>query len=55
MKNIVLTILGFLISIYVILTCTCVFSWIIRKNVLDEHVSRVLERTLEKEYQAKDV
>ena len=55
MKNIVLTILGILISIYVILTCTCVFSWIIRKDVLDEHVSRVLERTLEKEYQAKDV
>lgn len=55
MKNVVLTILGIMISIYVIGTCLCVFSWETRKNVLDEHVSRVLARTLEDEYQSKDV
>lgn len=54
MKNVILFLLGIMISMYTVGICFSVFSVEIRKNALEEHVSRVLSRTLEEEYQARD-
>ena len=50
MKNLVLTLLGVMIGIYTIGICFSIYSLETRKNALEEHVSRVLQRTLEQEY-----
>lgn len=54
MKNIIVVFLGFMISLYTVGLCFGAFSIETRKNTLDEHVSRVLQRTLEEEYRALD-
>ena len=54
MKNILLSMMGILLSIYVLGTGMCVYSLAVRENALEEHVSRVLERTLTEEYREKD-
>ena len=54
MKNIILTMIGVLISIYTLGICFGITSIAIRQNILEEHVSRVLIRTLKEEYQTQD-
>ena len=54
MKNIMLTMIGVLISIYTLGLCFGIASIAIRQNILEEHVSRVLIRTLKEEYQTQD-
>ena len=54
MKNLVLAMLGVMIGIYTMGIVFCIYSLETRKNALEEHVSRVLLRTLEQEYQGQD-
>ena len=50
MKSVVLTMVGVLIGVYTLISCFGIYSLAVRENALDEHVSRVLLRTLEREY-----
>ena len=51
MKNIILAGIGILITIYTITIAFSVFSYETRRNELENVVSRVVENTLEREYQ----
>ena len=54
MKNVILAFIGIFITLYTVTIGFSIFSLETRKNELENQVSRIVENTLEQEYEAED-